>query len=595
MPTNEEKITQIETALRRRFFPHIPKVITANRSQWTEDNHDTNRLSRSLAGYSLVAILDLNDIAASGAVVDGDDDGGIDAIYFDRSRCRLLLVQSKYKKNGAAPAQHENLKTINGIRALLERRFTGFNASIKAKLEEIEESLDTPGIMLEVVIVYLGENFSPHVTADLDALQAELNSIAPRISWKPYGLTAVHNWLLAEQNPDSVTIDITLENWAIVKNPRRAFYGQISASELAQLVERCGKSLFEKNIRHYLGSFGVNQAISETVRRKPADFFYLNNGITALSEAITPSAGTHDRCNFRLANVSIVNGAQTAGAIATAASQGTISPEAKILITIIETVNTQDDLGLRITKARNHQNVVRGVDFAALDPSQERLRQELAVSGFTYHYRPSAEARVRRHDSINIEDASLAIACLGFPVLTSTEIAATRTRGQRVSNAIDLVVTAKKELGRLWEQNGTIYSTLFNEGLSGVRLIRLVVIYRFIDQILASTELSETAYQRRMFFRHGRYFVMAIISHLSKDVFSKSSISISPKDSTLLSQRVNKLSEIIYVESSQYQAEKGYLAVFRNLTDSQPLADRVIVRLTERDQEVQAQSPQIAD
>ncbi len=64
-------------------------------------------------------------------------------------------------------------------------------------------------------------------------------------------------------------------------------------------------------------------------------------------------------------------------------------------MTLIEIGNGADDIGLKITRARNHQNVVRGVDFAALDPNQERLRQELAVAGITYFYRPSAEARAR--------------------------------------------------------------------------------------------------------------------------------------------------------------------------------------------------------
>ena len=56
----------------------------------------------------------------------------------------------------------------------------------------------------------------------------------------------------------------------------------------------------------------------------------------------------------------------------------------------IEIGTAVDDLGVKITRARNHQNEVRGVHFAALNPNQERLRQELAVVGIKYHYRPSA-------------------------------------------------------------------------------------------------------------------------------------------------------------------------------------------------------------
>ena len=49
MPPREEQIVQIEAALRRRFFPMVPKVVIEGREDWTEWQHDIDRLSRSLA------------------------------------------------------------------------------------------------------------------------------------------------------------------------------------------------------------------------------------------------------------------------------------------------------------------------------------------------------------------------------------------------------------------------------------------------------------------------------------------------------------------------------------------------------------------
>jgi hypothetical protein len=328
---------------------------------------------------------------------------------------------------------------------------------------------------------------------------------------------------------------------------------------------------------------GVNTAIEETVRRRPGDFFYLNNGLTAVAETITPAAGTPERCVFGLTNVSIVNGAQTAGAIATAAMAGAISPDAKVLVTIIEIGNGTDDIGLRITKSRNYQNTVRGVDFAALDPTQERLRQELALVGITYHYRPSAESRARRDDAFALEEAALALACLSHSIVSSAEIHAIRSRGQRVQNAVDFVVAAKKEVGRLWDQSGQLYSSLFPASLSGVRMYRLVRLFRFIDQILAASESSETGYYRRMFFRHGRYFVMAFVAHRAAEVVTRAELQLSPADQLTISRRTNEIAEMIYAASVPLQGLKGYLAIFRNLTDAQPLADTVLAQLAALD------------
>jgi hypothetical protein len=75
-------------------------------------------LSRALAAYTLVGLCGLDDTTAAGAITDGSNDGGIDALHFDRANNRLVFVQAKFKRTGAAPSQDENLKTINGIKAL---------------------------------------------------------------------------------------------------------------------------------------------------------------------------------------------------------------------------------------------------------------------------------------------------------------------------------------------------------------------------------------------------------------------------------------------------------------------------------------------
>jgi hypothetical protein len=585
MPTREEQLVQVEAGLRGRFFPLVPRVITQSRANWTEDQHDTDRLSRALAAYSLVGLCEIDDTTAAGAITDGSNDGGIDALYYDRVRNRLVFVSAKFKRSGTGASQEENLKTINGIRALQDRRFNEFNESFRNRLDEIEAALDTAGVQIILVLAFLGDDASPHVTNDLNALKAEMNRLSPRMDWQAAGIATIYGWLVAEQVPVAVSANIVLENWAAITAPRKAVYGQISAASLAQLVAQHGKALFERNIRHYLGSVGVNTAIEETVLDRPGDFFYLNNGITAVTQSLSQAAGNASRCTFGVTNVSIVNGAQTAGAIANATLEGNISPDAKVLITIIEIGDGADNFGFHITRARNHQNVVRGVDFAALDPNQERLRQEMAVAGITYYYRPSAEARARRDDAFTLEEAAIALACLSIPFRSSIEIRTSRAQGRVLLNGVEYVVAAKKEIGRLWEQSGTVYATLFPPTLTGLKVCRIVRVFRFIDRILADTERSEYGYQRRMFFRHGRFFLMGLIGQRSSDVLSKPELAISSADQTLLSRKTNEIAELVYAESQPLQAVKGYLSIFRNLTDSQPLANRVLQRFIQIDAE----------
>lgn len=339
-------------------------------------------------------------------------------------------------------------------------------------------------------------NVFAHRCNTLNGFCTEWNHGDEVITWQVAGTSWLYHGLVAAQKIKTVDDEIALENWVNVRLPYKVYYGQLQAAELARLVQKHGSALFERNIRHYLGSAGgVNSAIEQTVSAHPGNLFYLNNGITAVAKTITQAAGQPRRTVLGLQSFSIVNGAQTTGAIANAAERGMISADAKVLITIIEIGDGGDALGREITNAHNYQNVVRGVDFAALDPNQEKLRRELASIGITYFYRPSQEARVRRDDAFTLEEAAVAMACLGFYVRASGRVQA--------DNVINLVVTAKAEIGRLWERDGELYQKLFPDNLAGVRLCRLVQIYRFIDEILAASERSEPSYQRRMFFGTG--------------------------------------------------------------------------------------------
>ena len=56
-------------------------------------------------------------------------------------------------------------------------------------------------------------------------------------------------------------------------------------------------------------------------------------------------------------------------------------------------------------------------------------------------------------------------------------------------------------------------------------------------------------------------------------------MAISADDERMISHQTNELAELIYAQSVPQQIFKGYLSIFRNLTDSQPLADAVLDRV----------------
>ncbi len=566
MPVNPGHIDQIEAALKQRYFPMVAQL----QANWTPQQHERNRLSRSLAAFAIEKMADTATAQAANAVVDGGNDNGVDALFFDRLKNRLWLIQSKV---GGAPDAGDNKKFRDGVRDIAAGNFANFNASFARLQADVEDALETPGLVIIGCHVHLGEALGQHAVNDLNQLAAELNQFVHRFEWQDLDAGKVHGWLTAEHAVGPIAVNLTLQNWYAVNQPRPAFYGLVTATQLAALYGQHGKKLFEKNIRHYLGAQPVNEAIAVTVRERPADLFYLNNGLTAVCSQITPAPGhTYNEGVFTLNGFSVVNGAQTVGSIFAAQAAGVISPDAKLLITLIQVGAAPGTLGLDITRARNTQNAVRGLHFAALDHNQERLRCELAVSGIEYHYRPSEEATQGGPNVITFEQAAIALASFSGDTKT--------------------IVAAKKEISQIHDRNGAFYPTLFREGLTGVALCRAVRVFDYLNGILAASERAEpkSRYFRRMFYRHGRYFILHIFARRHRALLTTPGIEVSQEHQAELSRHITDLAELIYtVAEARFQRNKGYLAVFRNVTDSVPLAQDVMQRLAQRD--AQAQIP----
>jgi hypothetical protein len=558
MPDNEALRSQVKDALKARYFSMIPALAKIKEP----DQQEKNQLSRSLAAFAIEKLADVAPAQAAFAVVDGYDDNGIDSIHFDRLRNRLFVVQSKI---GDAPDMGENKKFCDGVRDLMEGKFDRFNADFARVKPEVEDALDTSDMVVCAYQAHLGDTLGPHARKDLEELEVELNRFSHRFEWSDSGIAEIHKFLTSEHEAVAVDAELTLRRWHAVDEPHRSFYGQVSAVDLAILHESHGKALFEKNIRHYLGSKPVNVAIAGTLQNRPQDLFYLNNGLTAICTSAKLKPGhTQDEGVFVLSGLSIVNGAQTVGAIDQASrSPSGVSNKANLLMTLIEIGESGDQLGSSITEARNTQNAVGGLDFAALDPNQERLRREMKLSGITYLYRPGVPSGSADETVITIEEAVLALAAL--------------------SGKTAVAVAAKKEVGQLYDQRGAWYGTLFSNSLSGIALARKVAIYRYLGEILTASERAESAGSRRMaFYRHSVAFVLHILARGHQDLIAKPERDLSEKDKEQLSRFTTDLAELIYTRSEATLGQTvGYLSIFRTLSTAQELSTSVMTKIAE--------------
>jgi hypothetical protein len=156
----------------------------------------------------------------------------------------------------------------------------------------------------------------------------------------------------------------------------------VNGEVLYDLYARHKNALFSANLRDFLGtrkaSGNVNNRIKETAEKAPDNFFVFNNGITL----VTKKADLQDK-HLRLHGVSVVNGAQTTGAVHEAGREraANVSVLARIIV-----VDDQRMIPM-IVAANNTQNAIVAWDRRSNDPVQIRIKQEFESRGVEYIHR----------------------------------------------------------------------------------------------------------------------------------------------------------------------------------------------------------------
>ena len=186
---------------------------------------------------------------------------------------------------------------------------------------------------------------------------------------------------------------------------RACFVGKISGGQLAELFSRHRSRLFTLNIRNYIGDNVTNRSIRKTALDTPEDFFYFNNGISALATRIeldpSDSAGHTLKCH----NFSVINGAQTIRSLHKAHSMNPAKVrDVNVLLRLTEfkakKTRAEQEFLDNVTKYNNTQNSIRISDFRSNDKVQydirNRFSQLRAVEGkkFLYKNKRSGERDV---------------------------------------------------------------------------------------------------------------------------------------------------------------------------------------------------------
>ncbi|MEX2382546.1 MAG: AIPR family protein [Opitutales bacterium] len=443
---------------------------------------------------------------AANALVDGGNDGGIDAVYYSANSNILWCIQSKFTRDGTSePGLQEVTRFSTGMDALLRADVTELraNPAWQAKLPQIEHLMNSGGITVRAGLVYSGIRLLSDDRRRLfEALKARFSPDDDYFRFQSFNLTTVHDWIVgAEENRSVEQVELCIRKAGWLREPHEVVYGVIPLAEIIALSNTHRDRLVASNIRRYKGNTEVNEQIAHTVREDAGSFLYLNNGFTAYCARLEVRAadrGDQNQKNITAFGFSIVNGAQTLGVLTQGCSDGT-APNGYAFIRVIsmERCDDEREFAERITRCTNTQNEILNRDYIALDPEQERIANQLAPSGVTYHFKLSEDIIPQDSFNFTILESTTAAACLAHD---STGNITARILGNRKS---------------LWDTemaNGETvsrYSRVFSSSLSARSLWRTVQAQRTVLEKCREFARAEPA--RKPFFENGKWLIFEII------------------------------------------------------------------------------------
>ncbi|MDD5673102.1 MAG: AIPR family protein [Chitinivibrionales bacterium] len=192
------------------------------------------------------------------------------------------------------------------------------------------------------------------------------------VLFEPCGATLIQRYYRKTKERATATFvfdkKVTLPSIVSVKE---SYVGFLPFSEYRKIIiDEYGKmrSIFDDNIRDFLGDVDVNKKIEGTLRSQHFDLFgVLNNGVTLVATTLN---ATGDK--FTISDYQVVNGCQTSHVLF---ENKDVSGIDNTIIPIRLIVTDSDDVKNEITKATNNQNAIKPEQLESLSEFQKQLEQ----------------------------------------------------------------------------------------------------------------------------------------------------------------------------------------------------------------------------
>jgi hypothetical protein len=443
-------------------------------------------------------------------LVDGSQDKQIDLITIidDDGEADIFIVSSKFTGGFSSNAL---IQTRNGLNWIFNKSRVDLasisNVPFKDKIFEIRSLLGGIGysnarIRCAFITNGLTSEISDEYRGELATLLQEYdNGTFQSFQFDSIGADELIDLLNAQEKKDrSVDADIPIRydanNPSLIRYHSEGLKGLVCttlATDIAAIVNSdTTGAVFDANIRRFLGGSGaVNSDIAATCSDAATSyqFWFLNNGITIICDDFDPTTDP-DNAHVKIKNLQIINGCQTATALAVAARSGELKADTRVLLRIYKT----DDPALidKIVLTTNNQNRISNRDLKANDRVQ--IDMEDAFVPFNYLY----ERKVNQYRGVTIAAGQHIVA---------NEIVGQAYLGIVLKRPAD----ARRRKYKVWAD---YYSQIFSGGRVEPHVLS-VIIFETTSNWIRSTSLASTGNDlRRKLAKNGVFHLARIAAFL---------------------------------------------------------------------------------
>lgn len=400
-----------------KVLSNVQTILKEIIKQEFDDNEMYSDQSTFFEFFSAAQVLKnygLSDEEIDNGIIGGGNDGGCDSIY--------IFLNDEIITSDQVDTLSASKGSVLNITIIQSKNVLGFGEDAIMKWKTISENLLDSGnsikdfigrysedtleqfelfrdsftklmrsqvrVVFKYYYVTLGLEVHPNTQSQADELMKKIKSLYPTSDVSIEFITADKLYELYNTCIETST-HLELVDQPIALGRNEQYVALVNLAEYYRFItddkNNLRKSFFEANVRDYQGGNSVNNSIAETLANDNGeDFWWLNNGVTILSERIQPITARE----LELLKPEIVNGLQTSTEIFnyyTNNPSGVANEKRNLLVRII--TPSSEESRDNIIFATNNQTSIPKSSLRVTDPIHLQIELFFKTRGLYYDRR----------------------------------------------------------------------------------------------------------------------------------------------------------------------------------------------------------------